>query len=1250
MSSSKNTHLANGWEAFSYFCCSAWNDTYLIDISKATQAKNLSTQKAQFVPVTQIYTSIDNLMSQNKLYSVFEYPMAPDISSATHVYSQLSGKSAKDISRNLSYNDASGVMLNTLVSDASFNRLDNSFNIIGQGVKCKPKMSDCIKIDLTDKNEIPEYSIAVTPTRIPYFGQNQGNLVANTKPQRVTYIVSAELKTKEKINKHAYLSRVTAPGDYNSASTGTGKLVFDLSGSTYNFTLTAAFNDQTLDQVVGLFNETFDETVNGRKLRELVKATKDGDKLVLTSTAEFFGIDKTLSINTLDTKKEILENMFGVEATDLGPGGDYHCKNINGVPLEVALITALTGEAKIEGGVMTIHDFSSGTEKLKITYDDKNIDPKDFEWDLSFNLTSTSSPYDKYFIPPTNNNHTDFFIFKTVGEKLVVESVAKGKDVSITINEDSSNNVLTKLFGFDRCESKTAFGTGGDAQTEDSYKKEQMKIVSDPFLLNDRTTILINSDIDMESDGPLVSSEFGDVTVSYSYNWDITNNKPLSQSGALGSKYLVISCVPTYLSRDKRENVNILNDEFYGISPNGDTNISFGYVSYQSLGSKKSVEDNIKENNSPSGYLFPKTTDGEDNSVFAGNWFEHWVTSYGDLADAMQGKSSGGSGNFASKFSETNQSLAYSKLVNQTAVVNTNFLKKLLYIKKNTYLEDDIDSVNIYITVLEDWTTPANALDSFGATGIVNGAAYIPYLDVNASRQIVSPDYDIWNNGETTNPAGTKSPSTNYVVDDNGKTRSNHNTMVPHQKLDVISDFPKWGQENILSDSSYETNKDMLLFDWRAKTLAQPTFACCELDLMVKLGEESDSVRLDKFAGSYISNEFTYKKTESDYILDANEENIYKYHETIGAEGKSYVADKGTYVHGYSEIFEEQFPSKNQEEKLFIKFDPNKQVFKNDTVVPKEENIKMITSREKKIPWFTWEGLSLPMGTQTVAPPGSLRCILTKEAITALVSIIRTASLLITGMVMNHELAFSSGKVIDTITNKTLYIAWYNTNEFLRQLSDLPISNILNPEITSDFATDTIKMPNWLDVFKQADNIKIAQFFRSSLCKKQELERMIGPIDKLITSDESKNYPPPAGFRTDKTGIKTGVMNLPESYNKELHYYKIDYTDRNKITYPSQTGTTMAEDMFSFQTTTADATDTPLRGLLRPIMWDPSGSYPNHGLIPHASRGEKLGYEWGELAYISCDGTLRNNGNCLQKTALNYVDETVGIDGTPDIK
>ena len=62
MSSGKNTHIVNGWKAFSYFCCSAWNDSYLIDISKAEAAGDLGTQRSQFVPVTQIYKSIDNLM------------------------------------------------------------------------------------------------------------------------------------------------------------------------------------------------------------------------------------------------------------------------------------------------------------------------------------------------------------------------------------------------------------------------------------------------------------------------------------------------------------------------------------------------------------------------------------------------------------------------------------------------------------------------------------------------------------------------------------------------------------------------------------------------------------------------------------------------------------------------------------------------------------------------------------------------------------------------------------------------------------------------------------------------------------------------------------------------------------------------------------------------------------------------------------------------------------------------------------
>ena len=86
MSSGKNTHIVNGWKAFSYFCCSAWNDSYLIDISKAEAAGDLGTQRAQFVPVTQMHKSIDNLMGQQKLYSAFEYPMAPDTKKSTAAY------------------------------------------------------------------------------------------------------------------------------------------------------------------------------------------------------------------------------------------------------------------------------------------------------------------------------------------------------------------------------------------------------------------------------------------------------------------------------------------------------------------------------------------------------------------------------------------------------------------------------------------------------------------------------------------------------------------------------------------------------------------------------------------------------------------------------------------------------------------------------------------------------------------------------------------------------------------------------------------------------------------------------------------------------------------------------------------------------------------------------------------------------------------------------------------------------------
>merc|ERR1712072_1112992 len=188
MSSGKNSHISNGWKAFSYFCCSAWNDTYLIDISKAKIAGDLHTQRSQFVPVTQIYKSIDNLMSQRKLYSAFEYPMAPDMKSNTHIYpnwsfsstpQQVTGQ-ASATKGNLNQDLARSIAMDPKAL-GPLEKLDNSFNSIGQGVKSKPKMYDSLMIEALKNSK--EYSVAVTPTRWGYFGQKQGNLVANTKPQ-----------------------------------------------------------------------------------------------------------------------------------------------------------------------------------------------------------------------------------------------------------------------------------------------------------------------------------------------------------------------------------------------------------------------------------------------------------------------------------------------------------------------------------------------------------------------------------------------------------------------------------------------------------------------------------------------------------------------------------------------------------------------------------------------------------------------------------------------------------------------------------------------------------------------------------------------------------------------------------------------------------------------------------------------------------------------------------------------------------
>ena len=192
--------------------------------------------------------------------------------------------------------------------------------------------------------------------------------------------------------------------------------------------------------------------------------------------------------------------------------------------------------------------------------------------------------------------------------------------------------------------------------------------------------------------------------------------------------------------------------------------------------------------------------------------------------------------------------------------------------------------------------------------------------------------------------------------------------------------------------------------------------------------------------GSFISNEFKYSGVNnSDYILDVNADNMYEPQDApqegnvTGIENsRSYVADKNTYVHGMEKIHN-QFSwlgNKITSAKLFTKFDSNKNIFKINTAHLDKENVSIITSRYTKMPWFTWEGLSLPVGEQTSPKAGDIRCVLTKKALTALVSIIRTASLLVTGMVMNHELEFKEQTVIDTITNKTLYIAWYNTKIF----------------------------------------------------------------------------------------------------------------------------------------------------------------------------------------------------------------------------
>merc|ERR1711968_245793 len=1037
MSSGKNTHIVNGWKAFSYFCCSAWNDSYLIDISKAEAAGDLGTQRAQFVPVTQMYKSIDNLMGQQKLYSAFEYPMAPDTKKSTAAYihtntiaadgKHTEGQTSDKLKGNLKVSDASGIVFNGK-NIGETDRLDNSFNVMGQGVKAKSKFYDCLKI--CELKTSTEYSVGVTPTRHSYFGQNQGNLVANTKPQRVVYVVSAELKKKD-------------------------------------------------------------------------------------------------------------------------------------------------------------------------------------------------------------------------------------EDV------------------------------------------QQMKIVKNEFDLDSELAILIRPDMEMDTgneadpNSAIKSIEFGNITCSYSYNWDVMGKdttgdqpKPMNQSGNTGNKYMVISAVPTEDNADPRAYVNFLNDEFYGVSiksPDDET-LSFGYISYQSLGDKAAFEPSL-ELGQAFGYTFPRSSVAlyQDASIWDDNWFLKWNNAYGDLARALQGKVESGSENFtaaflgkASNLSEAEKTqLGFSRLVNQSAVVNTNHLEKFLYLKTNNRIDADAE-ISVYISVLEDWIDPANALDSLGIMSTaINGAAYIPYLDANASRQIVCQDYDIWDSNDSQLTGGELVKANQYSVgaDKDGVFGSNVNTMVPHQSLDLITGFPDFNQSTgILDDKTPEPNKDLLLFDWRAKTLAQPTFACCELDAIVDLGLKSTVVSIDNYAGSFVSNNFRNASDSALFILDADLNKFYANRSLADGGGlSSFVADKGTYVHSLDSVFKQQANVANKASelpKLFAKWDNSQGAAAQTTIfnnllndLPADDAQDIMNSRYTKLPWFTWEGLCLPLDPTPKPPEGSTRLNITKNGVTALVSIIRTASLLISGMVINRELNFSFNEVCDAITTKTLYNAWWNTKEFFKQLSELQIGNVIDPEVSADFNTDTIAMPTWLEVLSNTNHIKVKQFFRSTFCTEAQLKKLIG---NETNEDSAKNFPPTLAVRNQKIRTKFEVENVKD---KQFKYYEITYDDINKIEYPAKSGNGEFEkDMYPANvslesgtqitgaaagtnhgqqapTTKVNDAVAPLRGMLRPIMWDPEGTYPNHMLIPLEKRATKLGDDWDALLYISCDGTLKNSGNVLQQSALNYRNE----DETNDI-
>ena len=1002
MSSQRNDQLNAGWKAFSYFCCSAWNDAYLIDISRAATANTtssnktygLGTQRSQFVPVTQIYTSIDALSRTQRLCSALEYPMAPNLDVKTNMVKATTGytdisssayKAVKDLDSDtqnmilgnvvsISNQDSSGANL-VLNGSISLPQLLKSNKQFGYGVKSKPKMYDTVKIAELEGGV--QYSVAVTPTRVSYLGHGETTLsrVQNLAPRRVQYIIHAE-KTSKKAS--------------------------DLSG--------------------------------------------------------------------------------GVTCN----------------------IVQSAGEIKQE------------------------------------------------------------------------------------------------------------------------------------------TDVCIQADIDMfasdTQDDDLDSLHFGKVQVGYSYEYDTKNGNPLSQTGGVGAKYLIIDCVPTVKCRDSEYYVTRLSEEFFGVGVNETTgNYSLGYVSYNSIGDKNSLFSALSERSYGTGSPFASLKEGSrfsyprgtgSSSVGADNWFSSWNAEYRDLADSLQGKISSRevSSTFAQTFnvegkkggifSGNYDNSSYSNadhLVAQTSLVNRNHLQKLLNVQTSASIDSD-ESIQIYITVVEDWVNQRyNKYDS-RYPGVALNAAYIPYLDARASRQIISLDYDIFDSDKLTNNA--------YDANNNDLSAN-----VPHQTLDVINDFPSWDDKDALGGAALEPNKDLILFDWRAKSLAQPTFACCSTTAVENLGIAAANLSLEKY---HHSNNYDLDKKSYRYVLDTtdefhkmveegSQELVYINNSTQKTITTTYKIDSpDVYVHAVESVHYAHSTNRTSNKRLFRKIKAGERVFRNYEEAQTDDsgdrnnllpNV-LIPSRYEKLPWFTWSGDSLPTDLTKNQAEGDFRCVLTGNAIRAMKMVMRTGSILVNGFVWNHNhIGLNTDSLIDAVTEFTLYTAWHNMKHYFRELDNLVISSIVEPKLTSDLSGSSIQMPSWRQVLIACDNIKTAQFFRSKLVSQDELETMV-----RIDVSFNANHPPLLGGSADSSQVDTD--------GNTVWYNDISSAKwRNQATYYATNSSGNAQTFI---------------GLTKPIMWDPKGTYPKHILVPKDRRGQTLGDDWSKLCDISCQGILRNSGNCLQASKLNY--------------